>query len=432
MAIEEQFEPSLTLESIEGDVNVESSNVCRAVALGAALSAGDSLADCQDAMEGLGFAWSDLQDLGGWDAVEPRLVGGVDAFSALRNNFDPGAAAALLASYLGSASERVSVAAAAAIFTSQYRSRSGPRFRPPWWWVRKGLPQQMWRRLGFPITLPSGEDSFDQPGYGDPLHWDGREWSDIVGEALSDANLDADVVMDRLLDLSVWRLSLASFSADDIVRDLARASAAAVSDGGGGSDFDNFDHPGSGPRTSVSGPARVSSVIHGTNAWSSGWWRPGDVFHSHVLNGVRSNIYQGGAYYSWSGYLLPGHRKRAALDLRQWTQAMAPAGLDVLFAHSYGGEVAVRYWLRNGIVSRVALLSVPLNPLVQWAINRGMPAADIRLRFDPVLALLGWRQRCPNVQNVTSVVLPFWNLRHGATHDPQVWIKYDVKDQAGL
>ncbi|WP_223163353.1 hypothetical protein, partial [Mycolicibacter arupensis] len=56
---------------------------------------------------------------------------------------------------------------------------------------------------------------------------------------------------------------------------------------------------------------------------------------------------------------------------------------------------------------------------------------DIRLPFDPVLALELRRQRIPLNRNVIRV-LTSWRLDHAATHKESVWLADDIAAQAQL
>ncbi|WP_327089195.1 hypothetical protein OIE66_00825 [Nonomuraea sp. NBC_01738] len=178
----------------------------------------------------------------------------------------------------------------------------------------------------------------------------------------------------------------------------------------------------------------VSTMIHGTWGWRGGWWRPrsGD-FHTFILNSHRPNLYSGGATYSWSGRYNVGDRRLAVSDFCAWAgePAVAGQGIQTLFAHSYGGEVAVRAALAGAQVSELVLLSVPVNRHIRKVITDrpGIRVVDVRLRLDPVLALArNIRQRVPPGPNVASVLLKFWRLDHGATHKEHVWKKEAIAE----
>jgi hypothetical protein len=63
----------------------------------------------------------------------------------------------------------------------------------------------------------------------------------------------------------------------------------------------------------------------------------------------------------------------------------------------------------------------------------GLRIADVRLYFDPVLALAcAWQRFESPPSNVTQVLLRRWRLDHGATHRVRVWEAEDVARRAGL
>lgn len=58
---------------------------------------------------------------------------------------------------------------------------------------------------------------------------------------------------------------------------------------------------------------------------------------------------------------------------------------------------------------------------------------DVRLNFDPVLAIACARQRIrPPRPNVTEVILTAWRLDHGATHRESVWNSENVAARGGI
>ncbi|MGW1617170.1 hypothetical protein ACWCQZ_49140 [Streptomyces sp. NPDC002285] len=173
-------------------------------------------------------------------------------------------------------------------------------------------------------------------------------------------------------------------------------------------------------------------MIHGTWGWKGDWWRPEADFHQFILSQHRRNLYNRGARFSWSGMYRASHRDRAAVDFCEWANDLASAGLQTVFAHSYGGEVAARAILKGARLSELVLLSVPATRYVKEAVGRSnLRVVDVRLRFDPVLALARTRQKIQH-SNVTPVVLRDWRLGHGATHKRQVWLAEDVAGQGGL
>jgi pimeloyl-ACP methyl ester carboxylesterase len=145
----------------------------------------------------------------------------------------------------------------------------------------------------------------------------------------------------------------------------------------------------------------------------------------------RGNLYAGGARFSWSGAYRRTDREQAAVDLCDWARDIAP-GVQTAFAHSYGGEVAARAVLRGAHVSELVLLSAPATSAVSAVAGSGLPVVDVRLRFDPVLALARTRQRLSAGPNVTEVLLNQWRLGHSASHEESVWLTEAVAERGEI
>jgi pimeloyl-ACP methyl ester carboxylesterase len=168
-------------------------------------------------------------------------------------------------------------------------------------------------------------------------------------------------------------------------------------------------------------------MIHGTWGWKGKWWRPGDDFHSFIRGSHRSNLYSRGAKFSWSGAYSDSQRQLAAADFCEWAYEVPPNGLQSVFAHSYGGEVAARARLTGARAAELILLSSPVTKYVEAAAaSPDLRIVDVRLRFDPVLGLARTRQRLTPRPNVTPVVLDRWRLDHAATHEEAVWRSEDI------
>lgn len=176
----------------------------------------------------------------------------------------------------------------------------------------------------------------------------------------------------------------------------------------------------------------VSTMVHGTWGWKGSWWRPRGGFHDFVLGNLRPNLYARGARFSWSGFYRESHRVQACTDFCEWGEEIAPKGLQSVFGHSYGGEVAARAVVEGTSVQELVLLSTPVTERVLAAVETGVPVVDVRLYFDPVLALTRTRQRLPARANVTTVRLKRWNLDHSATHKERVWMKEEIAKRAGM
>jgi pimeloyl-ACP methyl ester carboxylesterase len=173
-------------------------------------------------------------------------------------------------------------------------------------------------------------------------------------------------------------------------------------------------------------------MIHGTWGWKGDWWRPRSDFHEFVLRDLRPNLYSRGAKFSWSGAYSAKQRDRAAHDLAEWAREVAPNGMQTVFAHSYGGEVAARAIVAGARVHELALLSTPVTTHIDACARANVRVVDIRLRMDPVLTLARARQRIPAQPNLTTVLLNQWRLDHGATHNELVWRDEDIAARGGL
>jgi hypothetical protein len=170
----------------------------------------------------------------------------------------------------------------------------------------------------------------------------------------------------------------------------------------------------------------LSLIVHGTWGWSKGWWDNGGDFHTYVLNNVRSNVYSGGRPYSWSGYYRRSHREKAAQRLARWAEGKK---LDAIFAHSYGGTIALRATHYGLQVKDLVLLSVPSQAVAaEWRnIDR---AVSLRIHLD--LVLLAARHPLPFADNVEENYLPPWFVSHSDTHNPSVWQSGGWANRLGL
>ena len=87
----------------------------------------------------------------------------------------------------------------------------------------------------------------------------------------------------------------------------------------------------------------VSMMVHGTWAYDERGWRPGvGDFHQYIKDKVRPNLWARPSVYYWSGRYEPSDRDWAIYDLLSWAGQHCPRGVDTVFAHSYGGHVAMR------------------------------------------------------------------------------------------
>lgn len=431
------FEPtSDPRTAIEGE-GFEPINACRAAALGAAFGPEQPLVGLFQELEDLGLPRSLAEAGWNWREAEMRIdLEGIESsgedrlsiFSRLSEAARPETAIAFLAALLSSPLERESAAAAAAIVGA-----TGPSiFHGDWrrrWWRDSDLPTSYEPFLHYLFGPATPE-----LGLGDPDEdtsnrwpWNGQRWQELTAEVLMQPRtLNGDIPL-RVRLLGEWRLALAMRSDDPITRQFAMAPLAPF-----GRD-DGDAQTGIAGRAPVPGALALSTVIHGTWGWKGDWWRPGATFHQYVRNEIRGNLYSRGAPFSWSGAYSDRQRHMAAEDFKRWVDEISPRGADTVLAHSYGGEIAVRAWSLGTKIHEVVLLSTPATKHVRCAVDQGLKTVDIRLPFDPVLALARKPQRIRRkAPNLTEVILPHWQLSHGATHDTDTWRAEGIVSRAGL
>lgn len=162
----------------------------------------------------------------------------------------------------------------------------------------------------------------------------------------------------------------------------------------------------------------ISLMIHGTFAWADQWWFPGGGFHEYVRASLRPNLYGGQDAFSWSGRYRARDRTVAADRLAGWVQAKGSPIVDAVFAHSYGGAVALQATMNGLRMNTAVLLSTPVdNYEVEWRnINR---AVSLRIHCDLVLLAARTRQRF--TANVEEHWLNNWFVHHWMSHDAGVW-----------
>jgi pimeloyl-ACP methyl ester carboxylesterase len=410
------FPVSTDPRSAAADFRFESLNVCRVAALAALLSgdpgAIEGLATPLEEMglppavttgrQALGFAdpAEVLDELEVADADRNR----VDLWASTQEDPNPHSGVGFLLEMLGSPLERESAAAAAAL------------------WPLLKRDSEALRKVPISLSAMEREEGEVEPSRWDPGRWrsDYERLREEVGKPRRRASLRA--IVER-------RLRQALRSPDPITVSLA--TAAGLPPGL----LSPESLPVGEPWTesgSVTGDEVVSTMIHGTWGWKGNWWRPGGDFHRFVLDGLRPNLYARGTRFSWSGFYRESHRERACTDFLEWAEEIAPDGLQSVFGHSYGGEVAARAVTQGAAIAELVLLSAPVTDEVVAAVDQNIRVVDVRLRFDPVLALARTGQKLPVRPNVKTVRLKRWTLDHSATHDEQIWIEQSIAAQAGM
>jgi hypothetical protein len=162
----------------------------------------------------------------------------------------------------------------------------------------------------------------------------------------------------------------------------------------------------------------LSTIVHGTLAYTGNWWYPGGDFHTHVKAHLRPDLYSGGQAYSWSGRYKRKDRAVAAERLARWAEEARPGGLNAVFAHSYGGVIALHATTFGLRMKDAVLLSVPAEPVaIEW--RNVKRATSLRIHFD--LVLLAARRRQRFTENVEEYYLPKWFREHADSHSPTVW-----------
>ncbi|MGF1425718.1 hypothetical protein [Kitasatospora sp. LaBMicrA B282] len=428
---DETFEPTADPASAAQLPQYEGVNVCRVAALSTMFEGhgeggdGERVRELAEELGEIGFS-SELSsgerrwpvgDPSGFLPAADRLPAADDRvglWQELNATAQPQVATAFLCAVLGSRLERESAAAAAALWRRINDYPFPPRREVSEIWP--GLPgaADMERWAG-----PGRVDFDPDVAEVEPVPWDPDRWTDVFGQVPRPAGDSTDLILD-IHTLARMRLSLALRSPDAMTRSLAMAALLPAEPAAAAAPA-----PPAQSATTPAGAPPVSTMIHGTWGWKGDWWYPGGGFHTYILGGPRTNLYSRGAAFAWSGAYRAGHRRRAAVRFGDWASDLAPGGLETVFGHSYGGEVAARASLAGTTMNQLVLLSSPATAVVDTA-AAFVPVVDIRLRLDPVLALARTRQRLTKRSNVRQVLLKWWRIDHGATHKEAVWLKEGI------
>ena len=174
-------------------------------------------------------------------------------------------------------------------------------------------------------------------------------------------------------------------------------------------------------------PSHTSLLVHGTWARGSRWWQPGGDFHSYLLNNVSNDLYNNGQdIFSWSGGYSQAAYQLGAQDLINWINTHQIDGFKYLFAHSHGGSVAMLASQEGLTIDKLILLSCPVHGKYMPHFNYVGNVISIHVRSDLVILADGGGQKYNHPQ-IQEHVLPVW-FNHSATHDPDVWQRYDIRD----
>lgn len=438
---DESFAPDPSTESAAISFSAESNNVSRVAALATLLDPSrNAAARLFDPLRELGFSGRTVETAGfarerqfapySWlleSGLPPSASDNrMELWTDLNENADPTAAERFLLALLGSPLERESAAAAAVLVN--LLPEPSPAARATWryWRFRSPADPILLETLQVP-PLPWPTDLMDADvdvaDQASP-NWDGQAWNSTF-ESTSSAFREPETQMYQVRLLVTARLRAALRSSDPITRSFAFAAQLA---GAAGSVEPAPQE--AGPRTPP-GALVISTMIHGTFGWKGDWWRPSGDFHKYILGNYRRNLYQRGARFSWSGAYSAYQRALAAKDFVDWAGEVAPHGLQTLFTHSYGGDVAAQAVLAGVPLNELVLLSSPGTDPVNDAVSLGMNVVDVRLPFDPVLAIARAPQRLQPAPNVTEVLLD-WSLDHSASHKAKVWTDQSVAARAGM
>lgn len=128
-------------------------------------------------------------------------------------------------------------------------------------------------------------------------------------------------------------------------------------------------HPGGpppdwDPYSSPTEPRVARSVaLHGTWARiaSERWYAPGHPLHAHIAAESSNNLYIRDDYPRWSGGYSSDARREGAEGFQQWVlQRMRLIdGIDTVYAHSHGGNVALTAAAMGLELELLVLLHVP-------------------------------------------------------------------------
>ena len=183
--------------------------------------------------------------------------------------------------------------------------------------------------------------------------------------------------------------------------------------------------PVSGP--SPTGPTTFL-LVAGTGAWANTWYMTNGDFHTYILNEVRQDLFSGYHAFQWSGAYKKRDRDVAAERLARWVEGVVGHGLNALFAHSYGGIIALnatthglkagsRAVERSGRECSCRVAEYRARCVAANSHGSGSPAARRRQYF---------------TENVEENYLPYWFWRHDDSHNPEIWQSEKCPEMLGL
>jgi hypothetical protein len=204
---------------------------------------------------------------------------------------------------------------------------------------------------------------------------------------------------------------------------IAREIATAATGGSEDSYSEGQPSNGEAPARPMEHPfTSISTMVHGTMAYVGSWWTPHGDFHRYIRECVTRDLYSGGQYYSWSGRYSNHHREVAAARLYDWSSPYLHR-MNSVYAHSYGGIIALRALGLGLHIDELVLLSTP-NDDVETDLSRVGRITSLRIHMD--LVLLAARRRQSFDLPVAEHYLPRWFISHGDSHDTSIWTQHDV------
>jgi pimeloyl-ACP methyl ester carboxylesterase len=114
--------------------------------------------------------------------------------------------------------------------------------------------------------------------------------------------------------------------------------------------------------------------------------------HGHIRDHASPNLYDDPGYFFWSGVYSDDDREQAAQDLITWRSVVSPSNdeLDIVFAHSHGGNVALSAAAAGQRMRMLVLMHTPAIARGddEWArIRRSVKSVIVmRTRADLVVA----------------------------------------------
>jgi hypothetical protein len=433
---EPSFEPTAEASTFSMNGNFAGVNVCRIAALSSSLDP-DSFRSLRqgyfEELRALGFgdayqnapastpyrrAELPTPEIETWRSIPQSQL---NQWENVRESLTYENTISFLISMLGSANDRESISAAVALWLhlqDVYSDEVSKQRFHIWQRIYKAVGKSWFEEIGIAEETESPTKYWPRAerrpgGAGD--EWGLKYLRLIVGTR-------QQVAVSQLISLVSARIAEGKRSDDNYVSSLSDRIFPE-------SPFAAFTSTNDGVFTGQHSASRgISTIIHGTAAWPGTWWQPGGNFHAYILRNCKNNLYnKPGTAFSWNGALRDAHRRVASDRFKLWAMEIADNKIDTLLAHSFGGEVAARAILNGTRVEQLTLLSVPITDDVVRAAEHGIPIVDVRVRLDPVLALLRVikpKTGSGRLTNVTKVDIG-WGW-HDASHNPKIWDQYSI------